>query len=147
MKVSLISLLLLTITLTSCKEEIKVHEFPGRNFEKIMAYKMNGEEGEVVEDGAISDKVIGEGKLLTKRESRKLLGIFHDKSSYGESAYLCFEPHVGYVFYDNENEIIAHSTICLKCNWMKNFPAVGGYAFSEKGNKRFEKFEEKIFQK
>lgn len=91
---------------------------------------MNGEEGEVVEDGAISDKVSGEGKLLTQRESRKLLGIFYDKSSYGESVYLCFESHVGYVFYDSKNEIVAHSTICLKCNWMKNFPAVGGYAFS-----------------
>ena len=145
MKARLVYIAVFSLLFGCCDRNRFSNEFPRNNYETIVAYKMSGEEGEVVENGKISDKVLGEGEVLTERESRALRRIFHDRSTYGQSSYLCFEPHVGYVFYSREHEIVAYTTICLECNWMKQFPEVGGFAFSTKGNQRLADVESKIF--
>ena len=146
MKPQLIILLMSSIILfLQCGRDSSFDKFPVEKFEKIVAYKMSGEEGEVIENGKISDKVLGSGELLTAKESKELIEIFHHKSTYGEVLYACFEPHVGYVFYTEENEIVAYTSICLKCNWMKNHPDIGKFSFSELGNKRLGEIEKKIF--
>ena len=142
-----VSILLLVLIFFSCQEEINPRQFPGREFKQILAFKMTGDDGEIVENGRISKKAIGKGVLLSTIATNSLLKIFQDEATYGEVAYSCFEPHVGYVFYNEKNEIIAYTSICLKCNWMKSFPAVGGFAFSENGNQKLKNIEKRIFEK
>ncbi len=106
---------------------------------------MDGQNGEVVENGKVSKKTIGKGEVLTNDEAKKLLGIFHNTSTYGDNSARCFEPHVGYVFYNEQDQIIAHATICLGCNWMKTEPDIGAFMFSKKGAKAFRQIEKTIF--
>ncbi len=143
----LASLIVLSLILTNCGREINLNEFPKDEFEKVIAFKMTGEYGEVIENGKISDKVTGKGKQLEDKEVEELLNIFTDKSTYGEEVASCFEPHVGYVFYGEKNKIVGHSTICLACNWMKTSPNIGEFIFSKKGAKRLAKIEREIFKK
>lgn len=133
--------------LSACTREINADQFPGSDFERVIAYRMNGEDGEVIEDGTISDKVVSEGVLLNHSQARKLLMIFQDPSTYGEAIGLCFDPHIGYVFYDEREEVVAYTTICLHCNWMKTSPEIGGYVFSERGNERLARLEKRIFDR
>lgn len=143
----LFSLILMSIILSNCGREIKLNNFPKEKFETVVAYEMTGEYGEVIENGKVSNKVVGKGKTLGDKQTEELLKIFKDKSSYGEVVASCFEPHIGYVFYSKKNKVVGHSTICLGCNWMKTTPDIGEFIFSKKGAKRLAQLEKKIFQK
>ncbi len=131
-KIKFIYILLSTVVFINCGKEININEFPKEDFEQVFAYKMTGENGEVIENDKISNKVVGKGELLTEQEIEELTKIFYDKSTYGETVSKCFEPQIGYVFYGNKNKIVAHSTICLACNWMKTSPDIGVFIFSAK---------------
>lgn len=141
-------LFLMILSWSNCGEEKIIHlnEFPKEKFEKVMAYRMIGEEGEVIENNRLSHQVIGKGELLNTEEEKELISIFSTPSSYGGVAAKCFSPHVGYVFYGKEDKIIGHTTICLSCNWMKSTPYIGAFVFSKTGQKRLSKIEKNIFE-
>jgi hypothetical protein len=59
------------------------------------------------------------------RTAKKLSELLGDKNSYGEQSAICFEPHLGIVYY-KDSKPIAHVTICLSCNKLsssRNIPA------------------------
>lgn len=112
----LISVILVMIMLSSCGNDLQLNKFPTEDYTKVIAYKMKGFDGEVIEKGKLSSQVVGKGEVLTVAEAEGLIKIFHNTSTYGEKAARCFEPHIGYVFYGNNNKIVGHSTICLTCN-------------------------------
>lgn len=136
---------LLVIGLFGCEAKKKVHSFPGQDFEYVMAYKMNGHYGLVVEDDKISLNTIGEGERLLDEEEIELIDILNDPESSGNIGALCFEPHVGYVFYGNQEQIVAHTTICISCSQVRSQPPVDSWILSSKGSKRLESLEDMIF--
>lgn len=117
-------MILFSSSMISCGPEIILNEFPKEDFDKVVAYKMLGREGEVIEDGKISSNVTGKGKTLEEKEVEELLNIFNDKSTYGGISASCFKPHVGYVFYNQNNKVSGYATICLACNNMITNPDI-----------------------
>lgn len=140
-----ISFCILLLAVISCGKGIQLNTYPIEEFKKVVAYKMTGENGQVIENGKISTKATGVEKQLTYKEIKQLLDIFQDTSTYGDTTTSCFEPHLGFVFYGNNNNIVGHATICLLCNKMITKPNIGASVFSEEGVSRLFQLEEKIF--
>jgi len=127
--------------------EVKLNAFPNTSYTKVVAYKMNGDNKDIVnKENKLSAAVVGEGMTLTKKQEELLLNIYRDKESYGSEFYRCFEPHLGFVFYDAANKIVAHSTVCFQCNWMRTSPDIGAFIFSIKGARSLAQLEGDIFE-
>ena len=94
--VKMTSVLLSVLILLGCsRKKENGYSFPVRHFEYVVAYKMNGQYGLVIEDGKVSTKTTGRRERLTDKEEMELLSIFNDPNSSGEIGLMCFEPHVG----------------------------------------------------
>lgn len=137
--------LLILFTFSSCKEKLIEIPFPNLKYDKVVAYKMNGMENEVIESNKLSNNVENRKKTLSPEQRIKLISILNSKSTYGGVPAKCFEPHLGFVFYRNDDQILAHSTICLTCNWMSSNPDIKEFAFSKKGSKAIQDLENEIF--
>ncbi|MTB51514.1 hypothetical protein [Lewinella sp. W8] len=129
-----------------CAEESHLNDFPAEKFERVVAYKLSGEPGEVIEDGQLSRLVTGEEEVLNSGEVRKLLAILANKTTYSNTAALCFDPHIGYVFYGKQNEVVGHSTICFHCYQIRTTPDIGDFMLSERGIERLAAIEKRIFE-
>ena len=138
-------LLLLSVLILSCKDKPLEKPFPNLEFDKVIAYKMKGMDGKVIENNKLSNNVEEEYETLETIQIQKLLSIVNVKSTYGGVTAKCFEPHLGFVFYGNNDEIVAHTTICLACNWMSSTPSIEEFGFSKKGAKRISEFAKEIF--
>ncbi|MFK7806765.1 MAG: hypothetical protein AB8F74_03090 [Saprospiraceae bacterium] len=148
---TLLPLFFLSLLFWSCSDDTKsstlqLNPFPNKSYEKIIAFKMNGDNLNVINDqNKLSNGVVGEGVVLTKDQETKLLAIYRSEESYGSDFYRCFEPHLGFVFYDENEQIVAHSTVCFLCNWMRTSPDIGGNIFSRKGAQELVELEGDIF--
>jgi len=144
-------LLFLSFFFWSCSEDKKAEElilnpFPNADFNKVVAFKLNGDNKRIIDNkNLLSSTVVGEGITLSKEQSDKLLAIYRDKESYGDDFFRCFEPHLGFVFYDVAEKVVAHSTVCFSCNWMQNSPDIGAFIFSVKGARSLSRLEKDIF--
>ncbi len=128
-------------------KDFKLNAFPGSDYAKVVAYKMNGDNKNIVnKQNNLSSSIVGEGIILTKKQENDLLTIYRDEKSYGSEFYRCFEPHLGFVFYDNSGKIVAHSTVCFQCNWMRTSPDIGAFIFSLSGARSLAKLEGDIFE-
>ena len=155
--------LLVSILVASCASDVNLNKYPSKEFSKVIAYKLASSTSEIQVKGkdttyliSLTEEIITNNTLtnavlkekkLNSSQTTKLLEIFHSKYTYGERAAKCFEPHLGFVFYNDKNEIIAHSTICFGCNWMKTTPDIGAGIFSKRGANRLRKLEKDIFIK
>lgn len=146
----LVSLTFLIVNLAGCGQVDKpcpadeIKEFPESKFSYIVAYELRGYNENVIVDDRLSSNVKDDGIRLSKDQEIELLKIFSDDSTYGDCPTRCFNPSVGYVFYDDKNHVVAHSSVCLSCNWMSTFPDIGGGGFSIKGSMLLEKIEQEI---
>lgn len=52
---------------------------------------------------------------LDKKTAIRFSKSLYDKKSYGGSIALCFEPHLGVVYY-SKGKVIANINICISCN-------------------------------
>lgn len=129
----------------SCGAEIKLNEFPIEDYTSVVAYQMSGEYGEVVESGRLSKKITGKSEVLKPNQIQTLLNIFKDKSTYGDVAANCFEPHIGYVFYNQKKAIIANATVCFACNQIRTSPEIGAFILSARGVTRLADLEQEIY--
>lgn len=143
-KNSLISYSILILVL-SCNDKPIDKSFPDLEFESVIAYKMKGKEQNVVENNQISNNVESKSRILNGNQTNSLISILNKKSTFGGTPAKCFEPHLGFVFYNKGKEIVAHSTICLACNWMTTTPKIKEFAFSERGANRMINLEKEIF--
>ncbi|MFT4666300.1 MAG: hypothetical protein ACI8YQ_004761 [Polaribacter sp.] len=125
----------------------KLNAFPGNSYARVIAYKMNGDNTDIVnKQNKRSSAVVGEGVALTKKQEELLLTIYRDKRSYGSEFYRCFDPHLGFIFYDTSDNIVAHSTVCFQCNWMRTSPDIGAFIFSISGARSLAQLEGDIFE-
>lgn len=102
--------------------------FPGVPFERVVAYRMYGKGAySIVEkDNTLYEKGvdISSSVVLNPTQVRTLLAFINDTTSYGGGLASCFIPHDGLVFYDQENKIVAHLTICFECNYLRASPSI-----------------------
>jgi hypothetical protein len=119
------------ITLHACRTDIQEERrkgkvFPGFSFSKAVAYDYDGsEKGDlVIEKGKIHPSVKKQ-VILSKEQTEELLAALNDTLSYGADITRCFKPHLGVVFYDENNIAKAQISICFLCNQHNSFPLIG----------------------
>jgi hypothetical protein len=76
------------------------------------------------------------------------LTILNDSLSYGGDIARCFKPHMGLVFFDENQKAKAQISICFLCNQHNSFPLITAqenvrnnhpnklYGYSEKGREK-----------
>lgn len=87
-------------------------------FDKVIMYDFepSGDKGgSIVEANGVLTKHISNRIQLDNLTINKLIIKLGDKNSFNYGTAACFEPHLGFVFF-NYNKIVAHITICLSCN-------------------------------
>lgn len=135
----------LTVGANSCnKNNWQPNTFPTGDFTYVTAYKMTGEYGRVIEEGKVSSKTIGKGKKLSFQETTTLLSTFFEPSTYGDISARCFEPHVGYIFYNAQDQVVGHATICLSCGNMYTTPDIGNFVLSSEGIDKLANLEKRV---
>lgn len=113
-------LLLLTISLSSHGQT--KNPFLSFKFDKVIIYDYQpaGEDPELVNRGQIisSAKIKKQEQLdaATIEQLNKKLG---NKKSYGQVSAMCFDPHLGIVYYLN-GKIVRHVLICMDCNALRS---------------------------
>jgi len=123
------TVLLFTILL-ACKTDVSEQKktpkiFPGFNYTKVVAYDYDGsEKGDlIIEKGKIHSSVKKE-VVLNKEQIEEILTILNDSLSYGSDITRCFKPHMGLVFFDENQKAKAQISICFSCNQHNSFPLI-----------------------
>lgn len=129
----------------SCEPSIEISPYPNMQFDQVKAYKMDGQYSKVIEDGKLSPHISGKGAVLNDAQVMQLLKIINSADSYGEEGASCFEPHLGFVFYNVNQEQVAHATVCLACSWVRTTPKSCSSPLSRKGSKALRELEKEIF--
>jgi len=120
-------------TLLKYRDEAQIIDFPYQDFgfhdslkfNKVIAYEFDGtslrmEEGDDDESSVFLNES-GYSKRVKKQhqldydEVEQLLSIFTLKKYFGGLSALCFDPKLGFVFYDN-SKVVNVIDICLDCN-------------------------------
>ena len=94
--------------------------FDTLRFNKIIAYDFEGSEEpnpSVINQKNNFTSVILKQKYLNNVQSNKLIETLTDETTYGESTAGCFNPHLGFVFYNN-NKVVYVVDVCLDCNYL-----------------------------
>jgi len=104
--------------LISVNGQVK-NPFSEFKYDSVVMYDFEGGKGTpdelIINDkGQLAKTVVKQVQLNTETISAlsKRLG---QRESYGGAQAACFDPHLGFVYYDR-GKVVAHITICLDCN-------------------------------
>lgn len=131
--------------------------FDTLKFDKIIAYDFEGSEEpnpSVIGKNNKFTNVILKQKYLNEKQAQFLLKCLTSNSTYGGSFAACFNPHLGFVFFNN-NKVVYKVDVCLGCNYListSNIPAMNSkminkgtedaypaFGFSKSGKKKIRK--------
>lgn len=87
-------------------------------YDKIIAYDFEGQEESIM--NPIDEKgrfvsVILKQQVLTQLQADNILQHLSDVKTYGGTSAACFNPHLGLVFF-KDNQVVSQISICLDCN-------------------------------
>lgn len=94
--------------------------FDTLKFDKIIAYDFEGSEEpnpSVINKVNNFTNVILKQQFLNKEQSQFLIESLTNNSTYGGTFAACFNPHLGFVFYNND-KIVFKVDVCLSCNYL-----------------------------
>lgn len=115
------------------RDETKTIDFPYQDFgfhdslkfNKVIAYDFDGTSLRVDENDRDESSVflndsgysrrVKKQHLLNYQEIEQLLSIFTSEKYFGGFSALCFDPKLGFIFYQND-EVVNVIDICLDCN-------------------------------
>lgn len=98
----------------------KESAFNQLDYNKIIAYDFEGMEEpypSVIDDSGEFVPVITSQRCLSQEQADKLLYTLSQNSTYGGATAACFLPHLGLVFYKN-NQRVGVINVCLDCNYL-----------------------------
>ena len=97
--------------------------FDTLEFDKVIAYDYQGEEEafpSVIGRNGKFIPIIEKQAALNEKQIDYLIDvILTSDSTYGAGTAACFQPHLGFIFY-NKNERIFVTDICLGCNLLQS---------------------------
>jgi hypothetical protein len=103
--------------------------FPQHKYVKVIGYTFNKnamEEGEqsilIAKTNKLAKSVDPKNYILTKQNTKTLLNILNDTTSFVDGDASCFIPHHAFVFYDEKDLPIANITICFTCYQTESKP-------------------------
>ncbi len=91
------------------------------SFDKVIAYDFDG--SSEMHQTVFDTKKNGFSPFVTKqvtlnsRAIEELTTLVTDKSTYGEEISACFEPHLGFVFFEGLKAKVVIN-VCLDCNYL-----------------------------
>ncbi len=94
--------------------------FDTLKFDKIIAYDFKGSEEpnpSIITKENKFTNVILKQQFLNKEQSQFLIESLTNNSTYGGTFAACFNPHLGFVFYNND-KIVFKVDVCLSCNYL-----------------------------
>jgi len=109
-------------TPTSEFKEFKGHPFDSIPFNKVIAYEFDWMEDQyrsIVHKNNILVPSILRQVALKSDDVYFMTRLFSNKNTYNGSVMACFMPHLGLVFYQ-ENNIVMHISICYGCNRLES---------------------------
>jgi len=93
--------------------------FPDFSFDEVIAYDYDGEMEsfgrEIIENNKLSPYI--KKVTLTPKQTQQLITNLNAASTYGGSKAVCFNPHLGIVFY-YKKKVVAYISICFECNYL-----------------------------
>ena len=102
----------------SLKSQKSCNAFKNLQADSVIMYDFGGilEDNitSIVENNKVSSSVTKKVKL-NKKNIYKISKLLYAKKSYGGISSLCFEPHLGLVYY-KANQIIGYINVCFICN-------------------------------
>ncbi|MCS6833214.1 MAG: hypothetical protein NZ521_06550, partial [Flammeovirgaceae bacterium] len=81
--------------------------------------------------------------VLTPQQQKDLLALLENPSNFGGSDHRCFEPHIGFVFFNDKKQPLAHISLSFDCNKMETSHTIeaikisGSNHFSRQGIAKF----------
>jgi len=108
--------------------------FPHTEYEKVVAYHfedLNG--GHIIDKNGQLNQTVKKEKTLNETEISSFLEMINDTETYGGTYTRCFRPRLGVVFYDLNDDVTAHISICFECSQQISKPLVKAYAEASHG--------------
>ena len=94
--------------------------FDTLKFDKIIAYDFEGSEepnpSVITKDNKFTSVILKQ-QFLNKEQSKFLIESLTNNSTYGGTFAACFNPHLGFVFFNND-KIVFKVDVCLSCNYL-----------------------------
>jgi hypothetical protein len=111
---------LIVFLFSPCFLSAQNNPFERLKYDKVVAYEFQGEGGLDIETclSEYPDRKNGEVELPDSIV-QQIESILCSDSAYGQSTSACFDPHLGIVYYLNE-EVVAAVSICLECNYLES---------------------------
>lgn len=111
-------MVLFSMILISIDSQVK-NPFSELKYDSVVMYDFEGGKGTpdmfiINEKGRLANTVIKQVQL-DKETISALSKRLGQRESYGGAQAACFDPHLGFVYYDHGN-VVAHISICLDCN-------------------------------
>ncbi|BDD05181.1 hypothetical protein [Aureibacter tunicatorum] len=117
---------LLIICVTNIVSLAQNNPFENLEYTKVVAYEYKGGPDNLrqIEKILTSNKEkegwrIDNSVVLSKKQIKKFEKLFTSESSYGSSTAACFDPHLAFVYF-NEEKIVCVIDICLGCNYLQS---------------------------
>ncbi len=117
------------------------------SYVKLYLYNLDNQlEGQyqALKNGKLNFTLINPGVTLTDYQAKHLLAYLNsDTRILNEGLSKCYEPHHAFVFYDENDKIVAASDVCFLCQGVKFYPAKKYYKDIKKYNDALTKEAEK----
>lgn len=93
--------------------------FPDFSFDEVIAYDYDGEMEsfgiEIIQNNKLTP--YKKKALLTPKQIKNLIADLNAETTYGGTKAVCFNPHLGIVFY-NKKKVVGYISICFECNYL-----------------------------
>jgi hypothetical protein len=93
--------------------------FPDFSFDEVIAYDYDGEMEsfgiEIIQNNKLTP--YKKKAVLSPKQIMNLIADLNAETTYGGSKAICFNPHLGIVFY-SKKRVVAYISICFECNYL-----------------------------
>lgn len=93
--------------------------FPDFSFDEMIAYDYDGEMEsfgiEIIQNNKLTP--YKKKAVLTPKQIKNLIADLNAETTYGGTKAVCFNPHLGIVFYDKK-KVVGYISICFECNYL-----------------------------
>ncbi len=103
------------------KELPSVKVFPGVPFHTAYVNKMNKKPG-ADKAASVFRNHSGKSIRLSENQIKSFLKFLNDPTSYGDYERACFDPGVGFIFYDGQGKVVAYLSLCMDCHNFRSMP-------------------------
>lgn len=111
-------IVLLSTILISANGQVK-NPFLALKYDRVVMYDFEGGKGAesvfIIGDKGELAKTVKKQVQLNKKTIAALNKRLGQNESYGGAQAACFDPHLGFVYYEH-GKVVAHISICLDCN-------------------------------